>query len=258
MPTPIIIIAGKAGSGKDTVANYIGTKFNAVTLALADPMKRFVKSVFGFTDHQLWGPSEMRNAPSAFNAPNGEVFQQAASKLFKELFEEAWIAPDDTKYKRLEQWYIGCLETHVKDGQITPRVVLQTMGTEWGRGCDPHMWINASIRFCKTLLEGGMAYTKADGLVYDQTKNYDYAIITDARFRSEVLGGVFEGGAVFRINRPSEAELKAGIAGHRSEKELDTIPEHFYTDNILNDSTLETLYGRVDDAMAVHFEDIRS
>ena len=55
-------LVGQANSGKDTVAGYFVNNHNFVQVALADPLKRLGSKVFEFTEEQLWGPSEYRNA----------------------------------------------------------------------------------------------------------------------------------------------------------------------------------------------------
>jgi len=59
----IIGLCGQAGSGKDTVADFLVRDHSFVKVALADPLKRICKDVFAFTDEQLWGPSAERNKP---------------------------------------------------------------------------------------------------------------------------------------------------------------------------------------------------
>ena len=59
----IIGISGKAGSGKDTVADILAKEFGFVKCGLADPLKRIAREVFCFTDEQLWGSSGLRNQP---------------------------------------------------------------------------------------------------------------------------------------------------------------------------------------------------
>ena len=244
MSTPIIIVAGKAGSGKDTVAGYIAEEYNGVCIAQADPMKRFVKRLMGFTDHQLWGPSEARNADVRWDDLQPGDLTRAADCLSLDVF--GGIIGVHTS---LQAWY----ETHVikrlaDNGKISARVVLQTLGTEWGRKFAPTMWIDRAILNARKLVEGGFTYTREEGMV-PSDRAFDYAIITDGRFRNEMLGVTFLGGVALRVKRPSKDLVAVGIAGHASEKELDSIPEHFYTGTIMNDSTFETLYSRVDDEM---------
>jgi dephospho-CoA kinase len=58
----IVGLSGHAGSGKDTVARFLREDHGARCIALADLLKVFCKEIFGFSEEQLWGPSEMRNA----------------------------------------------------------------------------------------------------------------------------------------------------------------------------------------------------
>lgn len=55
----LIALAGRAGSGKNTVAKLLG----AHEISFAEPLKKFCQEIFAFTDEQVWGPSECRNAP---------------------------------------------------------------------------------------------------------------------------------------------------------------------------------------------------
>ncbi len=59
MPMTLIALAGRAGSGKNTVAKLL----RAHEVSFAEPLKRFCQEVFGFSDDQVFGPSECRNAP---------------------------------------------------------------------------------------------------------------------------------------------------------------------------------------------------
>jgi len=71
----IIGLLGQAGSGKDTVADFLVRDHSFVKVALADPLKRICRDVFDFTDEQLWGPSEKRNAPDKrYPRPRGYSF----------------------------------------------------------------------------------------------------------------------------------------------------------------------------------------
>ncbi len=49
----IIGITGEKGAGKTTIAEYLETK-GFTSLAFAEPLKQ-IASIFGFTDHQLYG-----------------------------------------------------------------------------------------------------------------------------------------------------------------------------------------------------------
>ena len=50
----LIGITGKAGVGKDTVAEHLWHKHSFVRIGLADPLKRAAQEIFGLTDEQTW------------------------------------------------------------------------------------------------------------------------------------------------------------------------------------------------------------
>lgn len=49
----LIGLAGKAGVGKDTAADYLQAKFDFVRYALASPIKEAIKAMFGLTDRHF-------------------------------------------------------------------------------------------------------------------------------------------------------------------------------------------------------------
>jgi hypothetical protein len=156
MNFPIAIICGGAGDGKDTVAAYITKHCNSVAIAQADPMKRFAATVFGFSEHQLWGPSEARNAPDERFASE-DAWSAAAHGV---RTASSWLrdigVPDlDAAAASLWTWFVQLAEDHgfmplpigramVRVGPserlLTPRYMLQTLGTEWGRTFSPLIW----------------------------------------------------------------------------------------------------------------------
>ena len=183
----IIALSGPAGSGKSTVATALHrvAAFDApvIEMAFADPMKKFAKEVFDFTDHQLYGPSEARNAPDL-----------------------RFTRPDGTP--------------------LTPRFALQTLGTEWGRGCDPALWIKYAMR--KALEHEAVGYV---------------VIITDCRFLNEATAVRKAGGQVWYVDRPQEMY---GKALHASEAEMLTKAfQAQVTYTVENTGTLRQLEGTV-------------
>lgn len=54
-------ISGFSGTGKDEAAGRLVSKHGAVQTGLADPAKRHMADLYGFTQHQLFGPSSARN-----------------------------------------------------------------------------------------------------------------------------------------------------------------------------------------------------
>lgn len=58
----MVAISGFSGVGKDECASVLLNKFSAVQTGLADPAKRHMADVYGFSYDQLFGPSKFRNA----------------------------------------------------------------------------------------------------------------------------------------------------------------------------------------------------
>lgn len=109
---------------------------------------------------------------------------------------------------------------------LTPRLILQLLGTEGGRDViHPNIWVNATLG--------------------DLTEK-DRVIITDARFLNEVLGIKRKGGIVVKIIRPSVKSTST----HPSETSLNNYKDWDYV--IINDGSLEELEDKVE-AMLRHF-----
>jgi hypothetical protein len=59
----VIAFSGFSKVGKDESSGVLVRECGAVHIGLADEAKRHMKSLYGFTSEQLWGPSEKRNEP---------------------------------------------------------------------------------------------------------------------------------------------------------------------------------------------------
>jgi hypothetical protein len=201
----IIGFLGKAGVGKDTAADYLCLNYGFTRVAFADPLKRFCMEVFDWTEEQLWGPSEMRNKPD-------ERYLQAM------VYPASRAVEKSTSIKQVER----------VPRYLSPRYALQTLGTEWGRGCYENIWVDYALRAAKKLMEGqGLYwYYPTEGVVLRE----DYrrvevkgVVISDVRFKNEVTRIREKGAKVFRLVRRRAGDLEAGIIGHASETEQDSI-----------------------------------
>lgn len=60
--TTLIALCGPAGSGKSTVATYLVEKYGAKRYGFATPLKEMVKKALMFTDEQVYGTQEQKEA----------------------------------------------------------------------------------------------------------------------------------------------------------------------------------------------------
>lgn len=143
----IIGVVGFIGSGKGTVADILVQKHNFTKLSFADSLKDATAAIFGWPRHLLEG-------------------ETAESRAWREEKDE-WWSEKTGKY-------------------ITPRNMLQMMGTEVGRDMlDPNIWIYSLER-------------KMD--------LYPNVVIADVRFPNEIKFIQEKGGFVIRVKRGPDPE----------------------------------------------------
>jgi hypothetical protein len=252
MQNPIAILKGNAGVGKDYVASRILQKEPTFTsIAMADPIKRLAKEIWDLPDNTLWGPSEERNKPVEGFRPKGDwPFISGKSKVLNLTYSlmESLEVRCPRVYRDVDPVatmlnYLNALEEYSKDNVVTCRYLLQTLGTTWGRNSiHSNIWIWNAIDVANKLLTGGYDYTAPAGVKIKDDKYYNAVIITDGRFRNEILTAKDIGCTIVNIIRNtnlSEQALKAGSFKHQSEVELDTIPSYWANYTINNDVWLE-------------------
>lgn len=208
----IVGISGLAGSGKDTAADYLVAHHDFVKVSMADPLKRICRDVFAFTDEQLWGPSEKRNA---------------ADKRYlrgRHLDQDEW-----------------------RDIYLSPRYALQQLGTEWGRDCYENVWVDYAIRVAKALLDPHnpdyrYSYSSQNGLRGNENaRKYKGVVIPDVRFKNEIDALKAAGAKLYRITRET-AGLEGAAGAHQSEKEQQEVPNSEFNAVISNNGSKQALY----------------
>lgn len=118
----------------------------------------------------------------------------------------------------------------------SPRELMQTLGTEWGREhvCR-QLWVTHMARRIKKPLRSGLN-----------------VVITDVRYVREAELIHRHGGEIWRIVRP--AGPKTGHGEHTSEKESRRIIADY---DLVNDGTLLDLWEQVDDTVSQELYDGR-
>lgn len=239
----IISISGVAGSGKDTVADFlIEEVFGVDRVSLADPMKRICRDVYDFSEEQLWGPSEMRNKPDMRYPRPCKECGGKGDRVYEDM-------PPGSPALH------PCMVCHGKPfTYLTPREALQKLGTEWARHCYEDTWVQLAIRTANKLLkESGYTYSQAQGLrATTQAVQSEGVVIPDVRFRNEIKCIKEAGGVVFRVRRDSS--LDGGAAQHVSETEQAGIPDSVFDLVIDNQGTLDDLKVKVVEIASQHFK----
>lgn len=149
----IIGLVGFAGSGKGTVGDILVDTYDFTKIAFADALKDATSAIFGWPRHLLEGDSD-------------------ASREFREKKDEFWS--DHFEY------------------DVTPRKMLQLMGTEAGRNVfHTDLWTHTVERKIRYKHE------------YEFEDNF---VLTDVRYPNEFAAIRKWGGVVVRVVRGKEPD----------------------------------------------------
>lgn len=221
----LIGLSGQLQNGKDTVADLILKLTSKYDVEISEPIsdwhtRRFAGVLKKATAMILGCDLADLEKDSFKNTPLGEEWR-VYPLTYKDVYGEhrkLFMSEDE-----LESWIENEKPLSIDDIEdsyvLTPRLILQLLGTEGGREViHPNIWINATI---------------------GNLKPEDRAIVTDVRFPNEVEGIKKKGGIVIRVVRPS----KISTSTHPSETSLNDYKDWDYI--ITNDGTLEELEQKV-------------
>ena len=122
-------------------------------------------------------------------------------------------------------------ETVLHDLGVSPRFLMQTLGTEWGRQTvNEQVWLIAAQRQLDKL---GMF---GNGCV----------VIPDVRFENEATFIRNNGGLLIHINRPNCEK----VLEHESEKGVAVMP---YDVQIINNGTIKQLFNQVETTISMRW-----
>lgn len=231
----VVSIAGLSSSGKDATAD-IFVKHGYVKVSMADPLKRFCKDLWEFSDNQIFGPSKFRNIP-----------------------DERY--PTKYKYSVVKDIHGNVIEEVRQEPieYLVPRMPLQKIGTDIFRMIDPDVWARKAINTAKALLaKDGSArtvqYTQSEGIFHaEDHEPYKGVVIADIRFINELKYVRDVGGITIRIKRP-DAGLQGDFGKHISELEMQNLFDDEFDFIINNNKSLKDL----DKAVNIIVEQIAS
>ncbi|SRR6266851_2134707 len=216
MGLPILLLVGPAGSGKDTIADYLVKSVGATKLALADPIKRLAKELFHLKDEQLWGPDKENEIKYTYD-------------LERLLHDVDTIHLDGHSLSDHQRLLLKKAVRKIVDYRpFTPRKVIQTLGTDWGRRVDFDFWTNKALHVIKCLMfDLTKSYAPEKGLYHEPRKSIPpLFIISDGRLIMEIVKIKEHGGQVWKII--SNNVKKVGLTNHVTETEMEMIPDTYF------------------------------
>lgn len=238
-----------AGAGKDAVADVLIAERECVRIGLADPLKRICRDIFAFSDEQLWGGSEFRNAPDPryLRQKAGSLGSSSMYSWAKDpkLLMDVPLEHPVWKYLPLLDEH-GNLPTPPEDVYLSPRHALQQLGTEFGRSCYQNVWIDYALRVAKSLEAGGYYYDQKSGLRSwvgnGMMRAKDRVVFSDLRFFNEYDAVKAAGGKIVRVKRKFNGTFPYDLdGGHASEQGLATLGDNDFDYVIENYSDMHVL-----------------
>jgi hypothetical protein len=247
----IIGISGKIGSGKDTVGGIIQLLSSGYTSKDKKQIKMMLKGV-KFDD--FWQIKKFADKLKEITALLiGCTREQLEDREFKEkeLGEEWWYYGAYQHGFGFNKDKLVSIHIKVEDAEyilkfshmnrvelikLTPRKILQLLGTEAGREIiHPNIWVNALMSEYKDKRWISKAEVDVEkGLPYNLENDkpiYPNWIITDMRFPNELEAVKSRGGITIRINRISDEAGQYETKEHPSETALDNSEFDYVIDN---------------------------
>ena len=243
---PIVCLVGKIGDGKSTAAQYL-VSHGYVEVALADPLKRFCAEVYGFTEEQLWGPSELRETPHSFlRTEAGDpltaryALQQLGTEWGRKCNPSTWLHYFYKVYKGLHTSIKVSNNYRYYRHYDRTRGSLFTLDTTYDK---PVKGVVVSdVRFKN---EAEFFSNLRQSVTIDENEHLcsvsRHFISKEDACIPRLIKIAAPDIKIIRVSRSSNnRKLNAEFASHASEQEQDSITP-YVTHHILNDSTLSYL-----------------
>lgn len=212
----LISLSGRMNSGKDTVGKII-------KILTSSPHFNN-KAVIDFLDRDLYDSDwEIKKFADKLKDIVCLLLNVDRKTLEDREFKEKELGPEwDRIIASDGKIYLPDEYPDLEYSKLTPRLLLQIMGTQIGREIiHPNLWGNALMSGYKpNWTEETKQYWK------DKLPEYPNWIITDTRFENELKAVKDRGGITIRVNRPGLVE-----SNHLSETSLDSATFDYVIDN---------------------------
>ena len=255
----VIGISGRAGVGKDTIADMLVRRKGFTKLCIADVLRwvtlAVAREVLGFTDVTVEWLTDRRVKELPFAVIQQHV--RAHPGFFEDADAPAPVPRDDDLEEDAStaagvavpapaSWV-----TRVR--ALTPRRLMQILGTDVARQyMAPDIWLQATLR-------------RIHELQADTPHEQQWVVLSDVRFRNEKEAlcapaehALAYTSTVLRLDNPEQAQLDARRSEplHVSETQLDAElfgeRDELRIENDPNIPDLERLWRRVDAALVAH------
>jgi hypothetical protein len=204
-------LAGHAGAGKDTVADYLVTKYGFVKFSFSDALYREVAAAYGLESEDLLRDRDTKDTPQSIlaleNCNNAGFVAIATDELEKRSVISAG------KYQSL-----------------SPRQVLQLWGTEYRRALDANYWVQQAEDWIAAVW----------GIFQYPEQRPQFFVNTSVRFPNErAWVRKFQNGNVWHIRRAGLTPVNS----HVSETPLEVLD---HERELFNNDTVDRLYKGVE------------
>lgn len=107
----LVGISGHKFNGKDTIGDFLHSKYGYTKVSFAEPLKKICKELFNLNNEQLYGDLKEVSDPNWFNLQprqllqfiGTELFRDNMSKLHSEFKKDFWIICLENKIKKLRE-----------------------------------------------------------------------------------------------------------------------------------------------------------
>jgi len=170
----ILGLAGQAGAGKDTVADYLVERYDFVKFAFSDALYAEVQAAYGLENQELLRDRAMKETPTDL---------LRLSKCHDAGFFDLAVDP----------W---------GNAMMSPRQVLQWWGTEYRRAQDPDYWLKKNDEWLESVRK-----------LFPYPEQAPQCFVnTTCRFPNEQAWIHAKGGNVWHIRRGGHGAINAHVS----------------------------------------------
>ena len=205
-------LAGKARSGKDTIASYLVERYGFVSFSFSDSLYHEVQLAFGLEDQSL-----LREPSTKDETTVRMALAACSDAAFVEVAKPLVHAANPDTFRPIEAL------------ELSPRQILQWWGTQYRRAQDDYYWVKKAQEFLQAV---------AAAARYPEQRQ-QYFVNTSVRFENERNWIADLGGNVWHVYRDGIDAVNA----HTSEDELPLVGVER---EIYNNDTIERLHAGVE------------